>query len=155
MSASADPVLEFVVMQGGLAALGADWPVVAGAARRSVDGSAELVHFAPGRWLVVAPGAELRMRLDGLVASGAGVLIEVSGKWRVVSLTSADAARLLSADVALETVLQGRDCAALSLFDCPTVLVRSGDAFELYVHSSYVHSLLSCIERISASVAAT
>jgi hypothetical protein len=98
-----------------------------GAVRRTASGRAEMLHFAPFRWLVPEPTEAL---LE-ILRSPDGMLFDVSGKWRIVPL--ADPAVLKrAADV--EAVFAGRECAALTLFDCPVILTSANEA---WVHASY------------------
>ena len=144
MNALREAAFEFVALRGvSGTAFDDDWPITPGAVRRAADGCADLLHFAPGRWLVVSPDAELRARLDAYVAASAGVLVDVAGKWRTVAFSVADGARTLAKGIAVDVVLQGRGCAALSLFDCPAVLARNNATFDLYVQSSYAMSAIT------------
>lgn len=120
---------------------GEDWPIAPGAVRRAPSGAAELLHFAPGRWLMPEPDAALLLQVGSHVAAGIAVLIDVEGKWRQLAFSGAAATRVLSAGVALESVLAARECAALTLFDCPVILARRPGSFELWVQSSYFPSL--------------
>jgi hypothetical protein len=45
----------------------------------------------------------------------------------------------VTADVVAK--LHGRDCASLTLFDCPGIAARSGDGVEVWVLSSYAQFL--------------
>ncbi len=110
---------EYVVLSGAEEA--------PGSVRRTASGKAEMLHFAPDRWLVPEPSEAL---LESLRSPDA-MLFDVGGKWRVVPL--ADPAVLKRA-VDVEAVLANRECAALTLFDCPVIL--SG-ANEVWVHASY------------------
>jgi hypothetical protein len=56
-------------------------------------------------------------------------------------LTGPGAARVLSSAINLTRVLANRDCAALHLFDCPAVLARCADAFDLWFEASYAIAL--------------
>ena len=146
---------EFVAVRGASRELlGRDWPIAAGAVSRSPSGGAALLHFAPGRWLAPDPEAGLAARLDALVNAGAGLLADVTGKWQSITLPHAGAARVLAAGVALDAVLAERGCAALWLFDCPVVLARAGERFDLWVQSSYAPSLIAALESVRTRIAA-
>jgi sarcosine oxidase gamma subunit len=101
------------------------------------------LHVAPGRWLL--PDADAQA-VAAAVTDGA-VAIDVEGKWRCFELRGAHASSLLSAGVNIAVILEGRDCAAVPLFDCPTVIARGPrDAgFDLYVHASYAASLRAAL----------
>lgn len=115
----------------------APWYAPPGAALRS-DSLGLALHFAPARWLLLDTAAAL---VDTAVHSGA-LAIDVEGKWTLIELTEPYARRALSAAVNVEAVLDGRDCAAVTLFDCPAVIGRRdrGESFLVCVHSSYAFS---------------
>ena len=102
------------------------------------------LHVAPGRWLLL--GADARA-VAAAVAAGA-VATDVEGKWRCFELRGAHAGSLLSAGVNFAEILEGRDCAAAPLFDCPTVIARGpcDDGFDVYVHASYASSLCAALQ---------
>ena len=145
----AGPCLEFVAPRAtDLAALGAGWPAAPGAVRRAADGRPELLHFAPGRWLVPEPTAALRAMLDTRAAEGCSAVVDVEGKWCRLALSGAGAARLLASGTSREGVLAGRDCAMLRLFDAPVVLARGAQGFEAWVQASYLASLRAQLEAV-------
>ena len=112
-------------------------PVSPGAVERDASGRAALLHIGPGRFLVPAPTPELVRRLDTLQAAGVGALFDVDGKWRAFALTGPSYERVLSSTIDLSQVLANRDCAALHLFDCPAVLARRPDAFDVWIEASF------------------
>jgi sarcosine oxidase gamma subunit len=126
----------------------AGWPAQPGQVLRGSAGRAVLLHFAPGRWLVPAPDERLRTRLDALVRDRHGALVDVEGKWQALTPTPATATRVLASGVELDALLQGRDAAAVVLFDCPVIVVRGGAGFELYVAASYLHSFEAAVESL-------
>lgn len=113
------------------------WDAPPGAVLSS-DSLGLALHFAPARWLLLDTAAAL---VDAAVQSGA-LAIDVEGKWTLIELTEPYARRALSATVNVAAVLDGRDCAAAILFDCPAVIVRRdrGESFFVCVHSSYAFS---------------
>jgi len=129
----------------------ADLPAPPGAVQRDGEGRAALLHFAPGRFLAPAPGADLIRHLDALAAAGVGAVFNVTGKWRSIEVAGTGAERLLAAGVDVATVLGHRECAAVQLLDCPVVLTRSSAGFELMVQASYATDLAASLERIRAS----
>ncbi len=131
----------------GLAALAAG-ALAPGSVRRAAGGRPAALHFAPGRWLLPAPDAELDAWLARAVAAGAGSAVEVEGKWTAMQLNGADAARLLSSSLDAAAVLEGRDCAAVVLFDCPAVLATSARGYIIYVQSSYAADFKAAVARI-------
>jgi sarcosine oxidase gamma subunit len=112
-------------------------PVSPGAVMRDASGRAVLLHMGPGRFLVPAPTPDLVRRLDTLQAAGVGALFDVDGKWQAFAMTGPSAERILSSTIDLGQVLASRNCAALHLFDCPAVLARRPDAFDVWVEASY------------------
>lgn len=109
-----------------------------------LDAHSAALHVAPGRWLLL--DAEARA-VAAAVAAG-GVAIDVDGKWRCFEIPGARAALLLSASVNVAEILEGRDCAAVPLFDCPTVIARRprDHGFDVYVHASYAASLRAALQ---------
>jgi heterotetrameric sarcosine oxidase gamma subunit len=128
----------------------ADLPAPPGAAWRDAGGRATLLHFAPGRFLAPAPSEELARHLAALEAAGVGALFEVSGKWRAFTVEGEGAVRLLAAGLDADAVLAHRDCAAVTLFDCPAVLARTAAGFALWVHASCASDLRAGLERLAA-----
>ncbi len=102
------------------------------------------LQFMPGRWLVIDADAQV---VAAAVAAGA-VAIDVEGKWRCFEIRGARGASVLSAGVNVAEILEGRDCAAAPLFDCPTVIAQRlfDDGFDVYVHASYAASLRTAVE---------
>ena len=131
-------------------AVPSEWPLAPGAIRLGADGRPELLHFAPGRWL--APGAapdSFHGSYEGATPP-AGTLVDVSGKWDGVQLRGGGAARLLATTIDLERVLEQRDCAAVTLFDSPAIIVRVPDGYLLWVQSSYTSDFLTAAKRARA-----
>ena len=114
------------------------WPSVPGAVHVAADGRLEALHFAPGRWLLPEPSAEL---LAAVADQSAATLVDTEGKWQRRSLRGSGAMRLLAAAADVEEMLKGRGCAALSLFDCPAIIARAPGSIELWVQSSYARFL--------------
>src|ERR1700733_8070274 len=143
--------LEFKAFEFPLTrAAAAELPASPGAVQRGTDiGSgtvidnvsspvrAVLLHFAPGQFLAPAPTPDTERRLLALQAAGVGATFDVEGKWQGGALTAPGAERALSSTIDLAQALGGRDCAALHLFDCPAVLARRGEGFEVWVEASY------------------
>lgn len=129
--------LEGVVRAAAPAPVGSfSWSESPGAVRVAADGQLEALHFAPGRWLLPEPSAEL------LAAIGdSAILVDVEGKWRRRSLRGKGAMRLIAAAADVEAMLTGRNCAALTLFDCPAIVARGNATLELWIHSSYARFL--------------
>ena len=139
-----EEVLEFVAYAWpARGCASTDWPLEPGAVRRDAQQQPALLHFAPGRWLAPAPAPELRRLLENTASAGAGSLVDASGKWVTVDIGGAGAARLLACTLDIEAVLGHRDCAAVTLFDCPAVVARVAQDFRLWVQASYAAHLLA------------
>ena len=146
-------ILEFVAFElpcRGIIA--ADWPTAPGGVRRGAGERAELLHFAPGRWLVPEPAPELSAALEAATNAGAGALIDVSGKWEHLVIAGPGAGRLLASAIAVDAVLERRGCAAVTLFDCPAIIARQGAGFALWVQASYVMDFMATAQRFGAVV---
>lgn len=129
----------------------ADLPAQPGAVQRDGAARAALLHFAPGRFLVPTPSVDMIRHLDALASAQVGAVFNVAGKWRAIRVTGSGAERLLAAGVDVAAVLSHRECAAVLLLDCPVVLTRVADGFELFVQASYATDLTGSLERIRAS----
>ena len=139
-AAAALPASPGAVQRG--TGIGADTDIDNG----SNTGRAVLLHFAPGRFLAPAPTPDTERRLLALQAAGVGAVFDVEGKWQAFALTAPRAERALASTIDLTQALDGRDCAALHLFDCPAILSRRGGGFELWIEASYavaLHEVLS------------
>ncbi|MGH8252456.1 MAG: hypothetical protein ACRES2_00325 [Steroidobacteraceae bacterium] len=128
------------------------WPVDAGAVVRDSNDAASLLHFAPGRVLAPDPSAATETLLDVAAAGGAGTRIDATGKWEHYIVRGLGAARLLACAIELGAVLDKRDCAAVTLFDCPAIVAKWRDGFELWIQSSYAGDFLATAQRFRASL---
>jgi heterotetrameric sarcosine oxidase gamma subunit len=124
----------------------APFPTAPGAVTRDGMGRCELLHIAPGHWFVPEPSPQVAARVDAAASAGAGVRIGVDGKWQAVRFAGPGAQRVLARTVALDTILAGRDCAALTLFDCPSIIARSDAAFDIWVQTIYAEDFMACLE---------
>ena len=149
---SAARMVEFaafgLITPGTLAALGSG-AMAPGSVRRGADGRPATLHFAPARWLLPDPDAELGAWLSAAEA-GAGTAVEVEGKWAALELNGPDASRLLSSSLDVAAVLDSRDCAAVVMFDCPGVLATSSQGYLVYVQSSYAADFKAAVARLCA-----
>ena len=109
-------------------------------------GSHFLLHFAPDFVLEINGNASVPPALLGSNV----VEVEVTGKWRGMSLAEPLALQVISTGTNIERVLRDRNCAAIRLFDCPVVLVRLHNQFYLFVLASYENSLRMAIEHRSS-----
>jgi len=127
-------------------------PSAAGAVARDSDDGASLLHFAPGRVLAPDPSASTEALLDAAASRGIGTRIDVTGKWERYSLRGPGSARLLACAFSLEAVLGERDCAAVAIFDCPAIVAKCRDGFDLWVLSSYAGDFLATAENFRALI---
>jgi sarcosine oxidase gamma subunit len=120
-----------------------------GAVSHPQYGTARLLHFAPDRWLIPEPSVELLAQLN---AQTDVVIVNTDGKWSRVTLQGSGVDRLLSSTIAVDTVLKNRQCAAVVLFGCPTILLRLSKGYEVWVLASYADSfsqtIMSCMQQI-------
>lgn len=143
--------LEFVFYAWPTADPGlSDWSGTAGAIRRDPAQRTLMLHFAPGRWLVPEPSVETRAMLNKAALAGLGMIVEVTGKYDQLSITGPGATRLLACGIDIEAILQARECAALTLFDCPAVLARAPEGYAIWVQSSYAADFVTTAERFRA-----
>ena len=124
----------------------AGWPIDPGAVQRDGLKRATLLHFAPGRVLAPDPSAATEALLDAAATQGAGTTIDATGKWEHCVFAGTGAARLLACTIELSAVLEQRECAAVTLFDCPAVIARSHNGFDLWLQSSYAADFLTTAE---------
>jgi len=133
--------------------MGDDWagsfPMQPGSVFRDGTDRCTLLHFAPGRWLVPEPTDAVVAMLDLAVAAGIGDQIGVEGKWRFMAITGSGAARVLAATMACSTLLEGRECAATRLFDCPAIIARAAQGIDVWAQSSYAEDMLESLLRVS------
>jgi sarcosine oxidase gamma subunit len=133
-----------LVFPPSLMARPAPWNAPPGAALAS-ESMGLALHFAPARWLLLdTPQAAVAAAVQG-----GGVANEVDGKWCVFELNGPHAEKTLSAAACLPLILDGRDCAALPLFDCPAVIARrnQGVSYSVCVQSSYAASFAAALAR--------
>lgn len=145
-------VLEFKTFDFPLAGTAVvELPASPGAVQRDAGGRATLLHFAAGRFLAPAPVPDMARHLIALQTAGVGAVFDVDGKWQAFTLAGAGAARVLASTIDLGQVLKARECAALRLFDCPTVLARGSEAFDVWVEASYASALGECVQRAAVT----
>jgi len=126
----------------------APWPPQPGALVRDPGGMPQVLHFAPGRWLLT--GAAAGAGADVAAEADYARRVDVTGKWQAYALTGAGAATLLANTLSPEAVLLGRQCAAVSLFDCPCVLARIEAGFAIWVQASYAAHLRQLCQSLGA-----
>ena len=109
-----------------------------------IENDSRIFHFAP-RYL-------LAMNHEGTTpvtaATAEAIAVDVTGKWCGYRLHGSHARDVLAAGAHVNLVLNGRACAALSLFDCPVVLVRTAGVDEVWVPASYAESLCHAMNKM-------
>ena len=136
---------EFVAPCVPLTTFHSTLPIEPGAVLRDSGGVAQVLHFAPRRWLVPTPSQLLYRDLAERDTLGEGAFIDVEGKWQWFRLQGLGAIRILESCVNVEGLLFKRSCAAGTLFDCPMVLARDGQSFDCWMVSSYAETFLQAI----------
>jgi len=126
------------------------WPSAPGEVRHDAQGRPALLHFAPARWLVPAPCTEIAALVEAATESAAGTSVDVTGKWREFRLAGPDAARALGCSIDSQSVLDGRECAAVVLFDSPCVLARQGAGYAIWVRASFAVDFEAAFARLRA-----
>ena len=146
--------LEFVAYCWPLdAAAFSGWPLEAGSVRRDAQQQPSLLHFAAGRWLVADAGAEQQQALlEAAAGNAAGVVVDVTGKWCGLELTGPGATALLAFSIDVAAVLDGRECAAVTLMDCPAIVARSVAGYHLWVQASHVDHFLETAQQCGATL---
>lgn len=148
---AAERTWEFAAFRAPGAALPPPFPAAPGAVTRDAGGQPALLHFAPGRWL--APASAIDAATLAAAIGPLGSVFDVGGKWQRLSLSGPRAARLLASTCDAAAVLQGRACAALELFDCPSILAirppadGPAPAFDIWVLTSYLEHFLDAAQR--------
>ncbi|MBS0374267.1 MAG: hypothetical protein JSR73_06775 [Proteobacteria bacterium] len=146
---SAGPLLEFAAFGfplGGAFVVG--WPAAPGAVRHEPDGRPALLHFAPARWLAPAAEADVRALIAAAIEAGAGVAVDVEGKWQPFELHGDGADRVLAATLDVGAALEGRECAAVTLFDCPAVVTRLPGGYAIWIRASYAQHFEASVGRL-------
>ena len=124
------------------------WPAAPGAVRHDAQGRPALLHFAPARWLAPASCPQIAALVAAAEESAAGTAVDVTGKWREFALGGPAATRALASALHVEVVLEGRECAAVVLFDCPCVLARVGGGYVVWVRSSFADDFAAAIRSL-------
>ena len=109
-----------------------------------IQDDTRLLHFTP-RFLLAINHAGTTPPI-ATIAGAVGV--DVAGKWCGYRLHGSHSSEVLAAGVQKGMVLAGRACAALSLFDCPAVLLQSNAASEVWVPASYAESLSRALNKM-------
>ncbi len=118
-----------------------DLPVAAGGARRRA-GWPDILHVAPGRWLLLDVDEPL---LASLREVSEGALTDVSGKWIAFHLAGKWARRMLSSSLDIGSMLLDRDCAQTCLFDCPCIVASVSDGYAIFVQRSFSQAFASAV----------
>ena len=148
-----DPMLEFVAFTAAhIATFAANCPIAAGEVLRGPEGRPQVLHFAPRRWLICDPAEDMLRMLESAVLAKQGAMVDVTGKWQAMTLRDDGAERILAHTIDLSAVLVGRNCAAVTLFDCPALIARADSEFPLWVQASYAADFAAMVHRLAASM---
>lgn len=134
-----DACLEFVAPTGSMSLIADVLPVTPGGVAYDDTGGPLALHVALRRWLVPSPAEALRLKLLAFQTRGLGAVAEVDGKWQWFRMEGAAGLRLLESTVESET-LSGRECASVTLFDCPAIVARRNNGFDVWIAASYLDS---------------
>jgi sarcosine oxidase gamma subunit len=126
-----------------------DWPKQPGHAGRDSHGQAAILHVAANRWLLCDPAPERLATCNALALKYA--LTDVTGKYCRFRLSGTSAGQMLAGTIDLGIVLRARDCAALPLFDCPSVLIRNCTDCGVWVERSYCTAFVMAVEQVCTS----
>jgi sarcosine oxidase gamma subunit len=108
-----------------------------------IEGDRRILYFAPRYLLAI----NHRGGTPAMTATAEAIAVNVTGKWCGYRLHGLHARDVLAAGTHANLVLNGRECAALSLFDCPVVLLRVADVDEVWVRASYAESLCHALNK--------
>jgi len=108
------------------------------------EGDSRILHFTPSCLLVINHAGSM----SALAVIADTIPVDVTGKWHGFRLRGSNVADVLAAGVHTDLVLNGRSCAALSLFDCPVVLSCIDGTYEVWVHASYAGSLCTALDKM-------
>jgi len=108
-----------------------------GAVVCSAAGQTRSLHFAPRRWLLIAPTEEDISSIGQAAVADCLVVVDVAGKWQSLNLGAVLAESILPRGIDLTAALCERSCAAVELFDCPVILVSKPREYEIWVPCSY------------------
>jgi sarcosine oxidase gamma subunit len=109
-----------------------------------IKDDSRILHFSPGHLLVI----NFAGAAPPITANANAIAVDVTGKWCGFRLHGSGARDVLAAGAHASLVLNGRECAALSLFDCPVVLLRIADTDEVWVPASYAESLCTALNKM-------
>jgi sarcosine oxidase gamma subunit len=128
-----------------------EWHVTASYAEHGVnpgfaliENESRIFHFTPRYLLAI----NHQGTTPAVAATAEAIAVDVTGKWCGYRLHGSRARDVLAAGAHANLVLNGRACAALSLFDCPVVLVRTAGADEVWVPASYAESLCHALNKM-------
>ena len=143
------PCYEWTAYGALPAELGANAPRP-GAVCIAADGGTVSLHPAPARWLLPDVAPAVVAALDAAQRAQAGVLTDVTGKWRRLRFVATDRAapaqaHPLSSGLPIELLLNDRDCAATWVFDCPVIVARCAEELETWIEASYEASFVELL----------
>ena len=110
-------------------------------------GNQVILHYGPDRWLCVDNSAEQVEELQSVAQRSKIEITDVSGYWARIEFNDHSSFSVLGATQPVEFFLKDRDCAVMSLFDCPAIAVDGDEITMLLVRSSYAESFVQAFEK--------
>jgi hypothetical protein len=115
------------------------WPRDPGAVLRDDQGEPLLLHIAARRWFLARDDEALAPAVAAFARAGA--VIDVRGKWHALRESEGTRAPWLRASLDLESALDGRDCAAVTILDAPAWVARAREGLAIWVPPSFLGHL--------------
>lgn len=109
-----------------------------------IENDSRVLHFAPRYLLAINCEGES----PAVAATVEPIAVDVTGKWCGYRLHGSRVCDVLAAGAHADLLLRGRACAAMSLFDCPVVLLRTNGLDEVWVPASYAESLCLSLNKM-------
>lgn len=106
-----------------------------------------VLHYGPDRWLCLDSDEDQIDELRMMARDSEIEITDVSGYWSKVEFRTRDAFMALHAAQPVALFLKERDCAVMSLFDCPAIAIDTKDIMMLLVRSSYAESFAEVFEK--------
>lgn len=97
-------------------------------------------HYAPNRWLSISTNEAAHRSVDKLFTNSQMNVTDITGFWTEFELNQASDLELLNAAAPIDLYLAGRNCGAMTLFDCPCILANINEQLSLFVKTSYAAS---------------
>lgn len=106
-----------------------------------------ILHYGPDRWLCLDNSEQQIEELQAMANGSSIEVTDVSGYWSKIEFEDRDRFSELKSSQPVELFLKDRDCAVMSLFDCPAIAVDGQEIMMLLVRSSYADSFVHVFEK--------